>query len=134
MAEMQYAERRITSKYTAFIELSPSPPSPKAVRSHTDSGTAVIAPPSPHQCPINTDKRGRGDGLRLRQLVAVVQHFAFGVQHDQEIGQARVETQARQLRRFLRAGGCCQQAIGALRIAGVAAKRPSGFFECRRYG
>jgi hypothetical protein len=36
-----------------------------------------------------------------------------GVEHDQKIGHARVETQACQLRRFLRAGGCGQQAFGA---------------------
>jgi hypothetical protein len=63
--------------------------------------------PAPTQRPIDADQRRRGVGLRLRQLIAVVQHFAFGVQHDQEIGHARVETQAHQLRYFCYAINSC---------------------------
>jgi hypothetical protein len=68
--------------------------------------------PAATQRQVNTDQGRRRVGLRLRELVAVAQHFAFSVQHDQKIGHARVETQARQLRRFLRADSGGQQAFG----------------------
>jgi hypothetical protein len=76
-------------------------------------GSGSLPSPAPTQCPVNANQRRRRVGLRLRELVAVAQHFAFGVQHDQKISHPRVETQARQLRRFLRAGGGGQQAFGA---------------------
>jgi hypothetical protein len=69
--------------------------------------------PAPTQRLVNTNQRRRRIRLRLRQLLAGVQHFAFGVEHDQKIGHAGVEPQAGQLRRFLRAEGGGQQAFGA---------------------
>jgi hypothetical protein len=76
-------------------------------------GARSLRRPTTTQRPVHAEQRRHRVGLRLRQLVALAQHLAFGVQHDQKIGHARVETQARQLRRFLRGGSGGQQAFGA---------------------
>jgi hypothetical protein len=86
--------------------------------------------PAATQRQVNTDQRRRRVGLRLRELVAVAQHFAFSVQHDQKISHARVETQARQLRCFLRAGGGGQQAFGALSFRPAPDECTRGDWSC----
>jgi hypothetical protein len=86
--------------------------------------------PAPTQRPVNIDQRRCRVGLRLCQLVALAQHFAFGVEHDQKIRHARVETQARQLRRFLCAGSGAQQAFGVARLRPAPDERPRGGWLC----
>ena len=92
--------------------------------------------PATVQRRVNADQRRRRVGLRLRlrHLVAVVQHFAFGVKHDQKVGHPRVETQARQLRRFLRAGSGSQQAFGAPSLLPAPDERArGGWLRCICY-